>query len=269
MAIHPSAIIHPDALIADGVDIGPYAVVEEGARIGPGCSVGSHAVIGGGTILGRNNRIYSHAIIGTPSQDRKHKGEVSFVEVGEGNIFREFVTVNRATGEGQATRIGNLCLLMAYTHVAHNCVLEDKVELANAAQVGGEVFIGEGAKIGGLVGIHQQCRVGAYAIVGACSKVTQDILPFVLADGHPARPRGINLIGLQRNQFPEDSMERIKQAYKTLFLKRLLWEDAIHFLAKDLGNHQEISEILQFIAGSSRHIARPTRREKTPDEFAG
>lgn len=269
MSIHPSAVIDPTAMIAGGVDIGAYAVVEERARISAGCSVGSHAVIGSGTILGPNNRIFSHAIIGTPSQDRKHHGQASYVEVGEGNIFREFATVNRATGENQVTRIGNCCLLMAYTHVAHNCVLEDKVELANATQVGGEVFIGEGAKIGGLVGIHQQCRIGAFAMVGACSKVTQDILPYVRADGHPARPRGINRIGLRRNQFPEDAMERIKQAYKTLFLRKLPWEDALDSLKKDLGEHAEIAKILEFIVGSLRHIARPPRREQSTEEING
>lgn len=267
MPIHPSAIIDPTAEIAEGVHIGPYAVVEDGARIGPGCSIGSHAIIGSGTILGPNNQIFSHAIIGTPSQDRKHRGQTSSVQVGEGNIFREFATVNRATGEGQVTRIGNFCLLMAYTHVAHNCILEDRVELANATQVGGEVFIGLGAKIGGLVGIHQQCRIGAYAMVGACSKVTQDILPFVRADGHPARPRGINRIGLQRNQFPEDAMERIKQAYKTLFLKKMLWKDALYSLQKDFGNHPEVAKILEFIAGSTRCIARPPRHEQSPEEI--
>ena len=188
--VHPTAVVHPTARIAPDASVGPYAIIETETTIGPGCRIDAHAVVGPHTTLGARNRVHHHAVVGTDSQDGKFQGETSYLVVGDDNTFREFVTVNRATGEGKETRIGSRCRLLAYSHVAHNVVVEDDVILANCAEVGGECFIGHCAILGGLVGVHQFCRIGAHVIVGACSKVTQDILPYITADGHPRAPAG-------------------------------------------------------------------------------
>jgi UDP-N-acetylglucosamine acyltransferase len=266
--IHPTAIVAPSAELARDVEVGPYAIIEAGVVIGEGSRVGGHAVIGRDTRLGRNNTIHHHAAIGTPSQDLKHKGEKSFLVVGDNNIFREFVTVNRATGEGKATRVGNGCALMAYAHVAHNSVLEDGVVLANCAELGGEVHVEERATVAGLVGVHQFCRIGAFAFVGACSKVTQDILPFVIADGHPARPYGLNLVGLRRHGFSSEAISALKSAYRCLFCRGMLLERALDALAAEHAVSPEVQRIVHFIRASSRRykIARPRAHPAEPTE---
>jgi UDP-N-acetylglucosamine acyltransferase len=259
--IHPTAVIDPSAELAEDVRVGPYAIVEAGSWIGAGCAVGPHAVIGRNVRLGRDNQISHHAVIGTESQDSKYRGEWTGLEVGDGNVFREFVTVNRATGEGKVTRIGSGCRLLAYSHVAHNSAIGDGAVLANCAQVGGEVVIEEAVILGGLVGVHQFCRVGAYAIVGACSKVTQDILPFVTADGHPARPHGLNLVGLKRHGFSEEVISTLKAAYHCLFRKGARLEEALETLSRDCERSPEIARIVEFIRSSQRKIARPRKRD--------
>jgi len=261
--IHPSAVIDPLAELAPDVDVGPYAVIGPRSVIGPGTRIGAHAIIGSDTRLGSGNVLHHHAVLGTDSQDLKYTGGKALLEVGDQNIFREFVTVNRATAEGTATRIGNQCVLLAYSHVAHNCLLGDGVLLANATQLGGEVEVGEHAVISGLAGIHQFCRIGAYAIVGGCSKVTQDILPFVTADGHPARPRGLNLVGLKRHRFSREALSRIKEAYHEMFHRGIRLDEALAVLthecadAEDCPGAREVMRMVEFARSSSRRIARP------------
>lgn len=257
--IHPAAVVDPTASLADDVRVGPYAIVGPRAALGPGCVVEAHAVIGPLTTLGARNRVHHHAVVGTDSQDGKFQGEEAYLTVGDDNIFREFVTVNRATGQGKATRIGNGCRLLAYAHVAHNTVLEDGVILANCAEVGGECYIGRHAILGGLVGVHQFCRIGAHTIVGACSKVTHDILPCMTADGHPARPRGINAIGLRRHGFSEEAIAGLKDAYLELFARGHRFEEGLEILRAQQGNVPEVREILDFVAASQRGVARPRR----------
>lgn len=255
--IHPTAIVADSARLAEDVVIGPYAVIGEGVRMGSGCRVMAHVVIDAGAVIGVQNQFFPHAVIGTDSQDAKYQGEDTRLVIGDDNIFREFVTINRATGAGSQTRIGNHCRFLAYSHVAHNCRVENGVVLANCAELGGEVVVEQNAILGGLVGVHQFCHIGAYAIVGACSKVTQDILPFVTADGHPARPRGLNRVGLKRNGFSGEQVQALKQMYRLLFLKSLPMAESLKQIEGELGESEDVSRCLRFIQASQRKLSRP------------
>ena len=265
-AIHPTAVIDASARLADGVEVGPFAIIEAGVEIGEGSTIAGHAVIGQDTRIGRNNVIHHHAIVGTASQDGKWLGERTGLIVGDDNVIREFATLNRATGEGNVTRVGNRCRLLSYSHVAHNTVIEDGVVLANCAEVGGEALVEEGAIVGGLVAVHQRCRIGALSIVGAGSKVTQDVLPFITADGHPARPRGLNLIGLRRRGFSPEAVSHIKAAYRCLFRKGVRLEEALDALCRDHAESPEVMRMVEFIRSSERKIARPRGRGAEADE---
>lgn len=255
--VHSTAVVDPSAQLAPGVQVGPYALIGPRVTIGESCVIAGHAIIGSDAALGRRNVVHHHAVLGTDSQDRKFRGETTGLVIGDDNVFREFVSVNRATGEGKATRIGNRCLLLAYTHVAHNCVVGDEAILSNSVQIGGECVIEDYAIIGGLVGIHQFCRVGAYAIVGGCSKVTQDILPFVTADGHPARPHGLNLTGLRRRRFAPEVISILKKAYQIVFERGMLLSDALAGLERDYADFPEVQHLVAFARASRRHLARP------------
>jgi UDP-N-acetylglucosamine acyltransferase len=255
--VHPTAIVDASSLLLDNVEVGPYAIIEANVVIGGGCRIAGHAVIGRGTRMGRNNHVHHHAIIGTESQDMKFHGEETALEIGDNNVFREFVTVNRATGKGKATRIGSGCRLLAYSHVAHNTVLEDGVVLANCAEVGGEVLVERHAIIGGLVGVHQFCHIGAHAMVGACSKINLDIPPYVTADGHPARPRGLNLIGLRRFRFAPEAIAALKTAYQILYRRGVRLSEALEILTREYAGFPEVMHMVQFIQNSRRKVARP------------
>lgn len=263
--IHPTALVHANAELHPSVSVGPYAIIEADTVIGADCTILAHAVVGAGTRMGKKNRLHHHAVVGTDSQDKKYQGGKTRLEIGDGNVFREFATANRGTAEGSATTIGNGCLFLASSHVAHNCVVEDGVIMANSAALAGEVTVGRHAVLGGLVGVHQFCRIGAYAIVGACSKVTQDILPFTMADGHPARPRGLNRVGLLRHGFSEDSLQRLKSVYKQIFRKSASLEEAIVFLEEKESLSWEAGLLLDFIRQSGRSLARP-RSGQSDDE---
>jgi UDP-N-acetylglucosamine acyltransferase len=196
--IHPTAVIHPKAELHETVQVGPYAVIGEHVRIAAHTVVGAHVVIDGWTEIGEGNHIFPGAVVGTEPQDLKYSGAPSQVVIGRGNRIREFVTINRATNEGEATLIGDHNLLMAYTHVAHNCVIENQVVITNAVSLAGHIHIESQARIGGMVGIHQFTRIGRLAMVGAMSRVDRDVPPYMLVEGHPARIRGLNLVGLRR-----------------------------------------------------------------------
>jgi UDP-N-acetylglucosamine acyltransferase len=256
MAIHPSAIISPSAKIASGVTIGPYAVVEGDVEIGEGTELFPHAMVFGPCVIGRDCRIHPGAVLGNIPQDLKFQGEDSFLEIGDRNVFRESVTVNRATGEGMKTMIGDDNLLMAYSHIGHNCILGNHLVLANASTVAGHVRIDDWAILGGLTGVHQFCRIGTHAIVGGCSKVTKDILPFVLADGDPARPHGINTVGLKRRGFDSSVLHCLAELYQILFRSGLNITQALERLA-EYPDSSELQILLAFIRSADRGIARP------------
>jgi UDP-N-acetylglucosamine acyltransferase len=255
--IHPTAVISKTAEIGQDTTIGPFVVIEGNAKIGQGCKIGPMVHISSNVEIGDHCKILTGAAIGNPPQDLKYKGEVSFAKIGKNNIIREFVTINTATGENQSTIIGDNNLLMAYVHVAHNCVIGNHCIIANAATIAGHVIIDDYAIIGGLVGIHQFSRVGKHSIVGGCSKITKDIVPFITADGHPARPHGINTIGLRRRNFPPEVISAIENAYKIVFNKGLTVQQAIDELnSSELIKFSEIQEMITFLKSSERGIAR-------------
>ncbi|HIE11591.1 MAG TPA: acyl-ACP--UDP-N-acetylglucosamine O-acyltransferase [Kiritimatiellae bacterium] len=254
--IHPTAIVSEGAKLGEGVVVGPYAVIGPHVVLGRSTRIMSHAVVEGHTRIGEGCIVYPFASIGQRTQDLKYKGATTYVEILEGTTIREFVTVNSATDEHGVTRIGRGCLLMAYAHVAHDCRLEDGVILANCATLGGHVLIEEAAVIGGLSGIHQFVRIGRLAMVGGCSKVTQDIPPFMLADGHPAAVRGINVVGLQRKGFSAESIRRIKEAHRILFRAGLPLGAALERLETTAGESEEVAHICRFVGASERGIAR-------------
>ncbi len=256
--IHPSAIVSKEAEIGNDTIIGPFVVIEGKVKIGRSCIIGPNVHITGNVEIGENCKIFTGAAIGNEPQDLKYKGERSFLKIGKNNTIREFVTINSATGENQYTLLGDNNLLMAYVHVAHNCIVGNNCIIANGATIAGHVFIDDYSIIGGLVGIHQFSRVGKHSITGGCSKITKDIIPFVMADGHPARPYGINTIGLRRRGFSDEKISLIEEAYKILFRRNFTIKQAIELLENKYGDIPEIQEIISFIRSSSeRGISRP------------
>jgi UDP-N-acetylglucosamine acyltransferase len=260
IGIHPTAIVDPSARIGEDVEIGPYTIVEADAQVGQGCRIGAHVTLGRNLRLGRRVRVFNYACLGTMSQDLKHMGEVSFAEIGNDVIVREFVTVNRGTCEGGVTRISDRAVLMAYSHVAHECVVEEEAILVNAANLGGQVHIGRRAMIGGLTGVHQSCRVGAFTIVGAKSKLTQDVPPYLVADGHPARPFGPNVVGLRRAGFTDLQIQEIRGIYRRLFDRSYSLKANFTRIQNEFPDSELASLILEFCQDSVRGIARPRPR---------
>jgi UDP-N-acetylglucosamine acyltransferase len=250
--IHPKAIVSPKAHLDENVKIGPYAVVGDEVKIGSSTVVESFAHIVGHTEIGKNCRIFSYAVIGNPPQDLKYKGETTYLFIGDNNVIREFVTINPGTEEGSKTIIGNNNLIMAYSHIAHNCKIGNDNILANAATLAGYVQIEDKVVIGGLVAIHQFCRLGSFSIVGGCSKVVQDVPPFSLCDGHPAKVYNINLVGLRRAGFSRDRIEILKKAFKIIFFENHTFSKAKEIIVQNLKNTSEIEYLLAFISSSKR-----------------
>lgn len=252
--IHPSAVIHPSARLADNVSVGPFSVIEEHVSIDEGTIVGPHVVINGHTSIGKCNHFYQFSSIGEANQDKKYAGEPTLTVIGDNNVIRESCTIHRGTSQDRGeTTIGNNNLLMAYTHVAHDCLLKNNIIIANSSNLAGHVQIGDWAILGGFSGIHQFVHIGDHAFVGIRSTVTQDILPFVLyAD---ASPRSINAEGLKRRGFSGDEISLIKKAYKTVYRKGLSAEDAIKELEKS-SDSESILRMINFIKRSQRGIAR-------------
>ena len=225
--IHPTAIVHPNANIARGVDIGPSCLVGENVSIGKGTVLQAHVVINGWTSLGQDCEIYPFATIGASSQDRKYTGERAFTKIGSRTVLREYVSVQRATGEDAVTAVGDDCLLLAYVHIAHNCTLGNHVTMSNLAQLAGHVEVGDFVTIGGQAGVHQFTRIGRYAMVGGASKITKDVPPFFLIEGNPAEPYGLNSVGLRRAGFSVEERNEIKKFYKILYNPKLNVSQAV------------------------------------------
>lgn len=257
MAIHPTAIIHPKAKVDPTAEIGPYCVVYENVVIEEGVRLDSHVVVNGWTTLGARCRVHPFASVGGDTQDLKFKGERTFVKIGPETTLREYVTVNGGTGEDTETVIGSGCHIMAYAHIAHNCVVGNNVIIANCGTLAGHVEVEDKAVIGGLVAIHQFCRVGEMAIIGGCSKVIQDIPPYMMADGHPAVVRGLNLLGLKRRQVSDASQRKIKQAFKTIYKSGLNTSNAIKKLKEETNHSEEVTRLIGFIQSSERGISKP------------
>ncbi len=253
--IHPTAIIDPAAELDEGVEVGPYAIIGPRVQIGGGSSVGSHVVLRGPTSIGRDNRIFQFASVGEDPQDKKYAGEETRLEIGDRNVIREFVTLHRGTAQDAGvTRIGNDNLFMAYVHVAHDCQIGDHVIMSNAASLAGHVLVGEWAILGGFAIVHQFCRIGAHCLAGGGSVVLQDIPPFILVSGHPARPRGINFEGLRRRNFEPEAIAAIKQAYRLLYKSRQRLEEALTAM-RALGS-PDVDRLADFVAASPRGFVR-------------
>ena len=255
-SVHPSAVIHPKATIGAGCEIGPYCVIGEHVALGSKCKLHSHVVIDGHTKLGPKNEIFPFASIGLKTQDLKWKGGITRTEIGDGNTFREYVTIHSATGDGEVTRVGSQNHILAYCHIAHNCTLGDKIIMSNVATLAGHVTVEDFAVVGGLAAVHQFCRIGKMAIIGGCSKVVQDVPPFMLADGNPSEVRTINKVGMERNGISEKAQSALKQAYKILFREGLTIPNSLAKIEKKLPQLPEVLHLIQFVRASERGISK-------------
>ena len=225
--IHPTAVIHPLANLHPTVQIGPYAIIGENVKIGADTSIGAHVVIEGPTEIGVGNRIFAGAIIGSEPQDLKYKGGESWVKVGNYNQIREYVTINRATGENEVTQLGDHNLLMAYAHVAHNCIIENEVIIANSVALAGHIHIESTARISGVLGVHQFVHIGSLAMVGGMSRIERDVPPFAIVEGNPARVRSLNLIGLQRSGLSAEDLSQLKKAFRLIYRSEMSFTEAL------------------------------------------
>jgi len=255
--IHPTAIIHPGAQLAENVSIGPYSVIGEYVKIGSGTTVASHVVIEGWTELGCDNQVYQFASIGANPQDLKYAGQETYLKIGDRNRIREFTTLNRGTAEGGGiTTIGNDNLFMAYSHVAHDCLIQDHAILANGATLAGHVEIESAAILGGLSAVHQFCRIGCHTMISGGAMVAQDVPPYTVAQGDRAKTMGLNLIGLKRRGFSEEAIRGIKKAYRLVFRSGMRLEDALAKIADEIDTTPELDHFVTFIKESQRGIAR-------------
>jgi UDP-N-acetylglucosamine acyltransferase len=254
--IAPTAVIHPKAQIGAGCVIGPYCVIGENVALGAGCRLHSHVVIDGYTTLGENNEIFPFASIGLKTQDLKWKGGITRTQIGSDNTFREYVTIHSATGDGEVTTVGSHNHILAYCHIAHNVTLGNHIIMSNVATLAGHIQVEDRAVIGGLAAVHQFCRVGTMAIIGGCSKVVQDVPPYMLADGNPAKTRTINKVGLDRNGVAEEAQTALKQAYKILFREGLTIPNALSRIETELPPLPEVRHLVAFARGSERGLSK-------------
>src|SRR5882724_2720844 len=254
--IHSSAVIHPKAQLGADCEVGPYCVIGEHVVLGEKCKLHSHVVIDGHTKLGKANEIFPFASIGLKTQDLKWKGGTTRTLIGDHNTFREYVTIHSATGDGETTVIGSRNNLLAYSHVAHNVIMGDRVIMSNVATLAGHVIVEDCAIVGGLAAVHQFCRIGRMSIVGGCSKVVQDVPPYMLADGNPAETRTINKVGMERNGVCEEAQATLRQAYKILFREGLTIPNAIARIESELPPSPELAHLLKFVKTSERGISK-------------
>lgn len=255
--IHPLAQVAESAEISSGAKIGPGVVVGENAVIGPGSVLGAHALIGKNTFLGKNNRIFPFACVGEDPQDKKYQGEESWLQIGDGNTIREFVTINRGTGAGGGTtRLGNGNWIMAYCHIAHDCQVGNGTVFANHATLAGHVSVEDGAVLGGFAAVHQFCRIGQLAMVGAGSLVFKDVPPFFLCAEPRARPHGINLVGLKRQGFSTLEIMAVRRAYRILYRQGLSFEEASLRIASLAAEVSALEPLARFLRTSRRGVIR-------------
>ena len=254
--ISPFSVVHPKARIGSDCEIGPFCVVGENVALGNHCVLHSHVVIDGYTILGEGNEIFPFASIGLKTQDLKWKGGVTRTEIGSHNTFREYVTIHSATGDGEVTRVGSNNHILAYSHIAHNVTLGSHVIMSNVATLAGHVCVEDHAVIGGLAAVHQFCRIGKLAMIGGCSKVVQDVPPFMLVDGNPGETRTINKVGMERNGISEAAQTAIRQAFKILFREGLTIPNALARIEKELPPLPEVQHLIQFVRTSERGISK-------------
>lgn len=255
--IDPKAVIDINAELADDVTVGPFSVIGPDVQIDSGTVIGPHVVLRGPTAIGRDNHIYQFASVGEDPQDKKYADEITRLEIGDRNTIREFCTVHRGTQQDQGlTLIGSDNLLMAYTHIAHDCVLGDHVIMANGASIAGHVHIGDHAILGGFTLVHQFTQIGAYSFSAMGSAITQDVPPFVMVGGRPTRPHGINSVGMERNGISAEVIRQIRKAYKILYKTNMRLEDAIEEIEDLAGESNELSNMVSFLRNVTRGILR-------------
>jgi UDP-N-acetylglucosamine acyltransferase len=255
--IHPTAIVHPGARLGARVSVGAYSVIGEDVELGEGTWVGPHVVVEGHTRIGRENRLFQFCSIGGMPQDKKYAGEPTRLEIGDRNTIREFTTINTGTAQDAGiTRIGSDNWIMAYVHIAHDCQVGDKTIFSNNAQIAGHVHVADWAILGGMSGVHQFVRIGAHAMVGGGSILLQDVPPYVMCSGHPAKPFGINAEGLKRRGFTPEGIAAIKRAYRSLYRSGLTLEDARAEIEREHAGAEEVTPLLQFLAAATRGIIR-------------
>jgi len=256
MKIHPTAIVDKGAKLSYDIEIGPYTIIGNGVKIGKSTTIGANVVIEGCTTIGENCRIFTGACVGTIPQDLKYKATKTFLKIGDNNIIREYVTLNPGTSKGGVTYIGSGNLLMAYSHVAHDCKIGNGCIIANSGTLAGHVTVEDKVIIGGLTGIHQFVRLGKMSIIGGCSKVVQDIPPFSTCDGRPARVYGVNLIGLKRSHISKEVRSNLKKSFKFLFYSSLSLKNATDKVENTVERFEEIDYLLDFVKNSKRGVCR-------------
>jgi len=248
--VHATAIVGAKVELGEGVTIGPFSVIENGVEIGDGTEIHPHVVVRRGTRIGKNCLVYSGSVLGGEPQDVKFKGEESYIRIGDGTVIRECVTVHRGSGERTETKVGANCMLIANTHVAHNCIVGDRVTMANLATLGGFSQVGEGAFVGGLAGLHQFVRVGAYVMVGGGSILLEDVPPYMLVTGGCRPPVcGLNRIGLMRAGFSPEARRALHKAYRILYKQGLSIPQAVERLKEELSGFNEVRVLIDFLEG--------------------
>ncbi len=254
--IHPTAIVDPKAELSAGTIVGPYCIVGSDVVLGEGCWLQHHVTLCGPMRAGKQNKFYAYCSIGQQTQDLKYTGEPTCLEIGDENTFREFCTVNRSTKSDGKTRVGNRGNFLAYSHIGHDCTVGDSVVFSNNGTLAGHVEVGDHAVMGGLTAVHQFCRIGRFAITGGCSKIVQDVPPFLIADGNPAEIRGVNLVGLERAGYAPESVKAIKEAFRLIYRSKLNTRQAIEAVHNQIEPREEVTHLIEFIEKSERGIIR-------------
>src|ERR1700680_3424123 len=254
--IHPSAIVDGRAEIGAGTIVGPYCVIGAEVALGENCWLQHHVTLSGPMRAGARNKFYAYCSIGQQTQDLKYQGEPTYLDIGDENTFREFVSIHiHTTSEGKP-RVGSRGNFLAYSHIGHDCTVGDEVVFSNNATLAGHVQVGNHAVMGGLTAVHQFCRIGRFAITGGCSKIVQDVPPFMIADGNPAEIRGVNLVGLERKGFTPESVKWIKEEFLLIYGSKYNTRQGFHAVRKELPQNEEITQIITFIEQSERGIVR-------------
>ncbi len=254
--IHPTAIVAAGATLGENIEIGAQAIVEDNVCIDDGCRIGANVLIADGARLGKNVKVHHGAVLATIPQDLKFGGEPSLLRVGDNTTIREYVTMNRGTKQRGETTVGSDCLLMAYSHVAHDCLIGDHVILANSVNLAGHIEIGDYAILGGLVPVHQFVKIGRHAMIGGGFRVPMDICPYAMCGGYPMKVMGLNIVGLRRRGFAQETLDGLDKAFRILFRSKLNTTQAVEKIKAEVELIPEVQEVLDFIAASERGICK-------------
>ena len=266
MEIHPTAVVHPKALLHAGVKVGPYAVVEDGVEIGEGTLIGPHAVIHRGTFIGRECLVAAHVVLGGDPQHLAYRGAPTFLRIGDRNVLKEFVSIHRSFQEGEATVVGNDNYIMAYAHIGHDCQIGNNVIITSFAGISGHTVVEDGAVIGGQVGLHQFVRVGALAMLGGSSAFNKDVPPYTLASGRPGKVYGLNVVGLRRRGVPSQVRRALAKTFKLFYRSGLPLREALDRILNEVEPYPEVLHFVEFVKASQRGICPWSGKRKDEGE---